>query len=95
MKTPKIIPRGSQILVKPDPEKDRKSKSGLLTPDNVEQERKAYGEVIAVGPKIQDVKPGDRVVYGVYAGENISFGDDEKKVDYKLFFDQKVLAILK
>ena len=42
MKTPKIIPRGSQILVKPDPEKDRKSKSGLLTPDNVEQERKAY-----------------------------------------------------
>ena len=93
MKEPKIVPRGSQVLVRPDPEKDRKSKSGLLTPSNVEQERKAVGTVIAVGPKIQDIKKGDRIIYGAYAGESISFGN-ETKVEYKILFDEDILAFI-
>ena len=28
-------------------------------------------EVTAVGPKVEDVKKGDRVIYGMYAGEKI------------------------
>lgn len=93
MKLPKIRPRGKQILVKQESEKSRLSEHGLSTPDSVEQERKAIGEVVAVGPEIKDVKKGDRVIFGTYAGEHIKIkGQIGKEEDYVLLFDDDVLA---
>lgn len=94
MKTPKIRPRGKQILVQPDGETARVSAHGLVTPDNVEQEKKAIGTVLAVGPEIKDVKKGDRVIYGVYAGDKIKLGESMKEVDYVLLLDEEVLAFI-
>ena len=91
----KIVPRGSQVLVVQDGEETRQSEYGILTPDNVEQERKAVGTVIAVGPKIEDVKEGDRVIFGAFAGEKIQMQEGSKKVDYVLLFDEDVLAFIK
>ena len=94
MKKIKITPRGKQILVKQDEEKSRESEHGILTPDNVEQEQKAIGTVIAVGPEIKDVKKGDRVIYGAYAGEKIKLAESEEEVDFVLLFDEDVLAFI-
>lgn len=94
MKNPKITPRGKQILVKQEDEKSRVSEHGLSTPDSVEQERKAIGEVVAVGPEIKDVKKGDRVIYGAFAGEKIKLQESTKEVDYVLLFDEDVLAFI-
>lgn len=96
MKTPKkIIPRGKLMLVKPDGEESRESEFGIVTPSNVEQEQKAIGTVIDVGSEIKDVKKGDRVVYGAYAGERLKFKESMKEVDFVLLFDEDVLAIVK
>lgn len=94
MKTPKITPRGKQILVQPDGESSRESEYGIVTPDNIEEETKAFGTVIAVGADIVDVKVGQRVIYGAFAGEQISFKDSAKDIDFVLLFDEDVLAFI-
>ena len=94
MKTSKIKPRGKQILVTPDPARSRTSSHGLVTPSNIEQEKKSVGTVIAVGPDIKDVKKGDHVIYGTYAGERIKLHDGVKEVEFALLFDEDVLAFL-
>lgn len=93
-KTPKIIPRGKQILVKPDGEGSRVTDSGLVMPSNVEQEQKAIGTVVSVGPEIKDIKKNQRVIYGAYAGERIKIKEGTSEVDYVLLFDEDVLAFI-
>lgn len=91
----KIQPRAKQILVLPDEETPRENHAGILTPGNVEQEQKAIGTVEAVGAGIEDVKVGDRVIYGAYAGEEISLsGEGSKEIKYKILFDEDVLALI-
>ena len=94
-KSYKIVPRAKQVLVKPEDEKSRESKYGIITPTTVEQEKKAYGTVQAVGNDIKDIKEGDRVIFGAYVGERISIQENEKEVEYLLLFDEDVLAFLK
>ena len=87
----KIIPRRKQVLVKPDDEAGRLTETGLYKPDTVEQERKAVGTVIAVSPEVKDIKKGDNVVYGVYAGDPIILDG----VDYKFVDEESILGFLK
>lgn len=94
MKIPTIKPRGKQVLVKPDDEKSRTSEYGIITPDNEEQETKAFGTVVAVGPEITDIKNDDRVIYAAFGGEQISFQDSDKDVDFVLLFEEDVLAFI-
>ena len=77
MKYKKIIPLGYQILIKQVDEEDRVSESGIVTPDNTEQEQKSFGEVLAIGDKVKKVKVGDHVMYGTYSGEKIKLNEDE------------------
>jgi len=92
----KIIPRGKQILVQPDGEQAKESKFGILTPSNVEEDKKAIGTVKAIGSDVTDklMKPGKRVIYGLYAGERLKIKENEKDVEYVLLFDEDVLAFL-
>lgn len=94
--TNKIIPRGKQILVQPDDASAKESKFGILTPSNVEEDKKAIGTVKAVGAEVTDklMKPGKRVIYGLYAGERLKFKENEKDVEYVLLFDEDVLAFI-
>ena len=89
-----IRPRGKNILVKPDPEQNRTSDHGITIPTNVEQDKKAIGEVIAVGPEITDIKPGDKIIYGVYSGEVIKITENGEETEYVLLLDEWVLAFL-
>ena len=95
MKIPTIIPRGKQVLVKPNDAESRVSEHGIISPDNEEQETKAIGTVIAVGPEIKDIKEGNKVIYGAFAGEQISFKESTEEVDFVLLFDEDVLAFIK
>ena len=89
-KTPKIKPRAKWVFVKPSGPESKISKGGLMTPDNVEQERKAIGTVLSVGSEIKDIKKGDRVIFGVYAGEPLNFDG----VDYKFLHTDDVIGFL-
>jgi co-chaperonin GroES (HSP10) len=90
----KIYPRSKQILVKPDSEESRESESGILTPDNVEQEKKSIGTVISVGKEIEDIKKDDRVIYGAYSGERLKFKEGMKEYEFVLLHTDDVLATI-
>ena len=73
-------------------------KGGIIIPDTA-KEKPMEGEVIAVGPgKMQDdgkrsamdVKAGDRVLFGKYAGTEIKIDDE----DYVIMREEEILAVL-
>lgn len=91
----KIQPRGKYILVKRDEAESRVSEHGISAPSSTEREEKAFGTVIAVGDAIKDVKKGDRVIYGAFAGEEVEVDEKGKKVKYRLVEDEFVIAFIK
>lgn len=90
----KITPRGKYILIKRDPAPSRESAHGIYTPDTEQVEEKAYGTVLAVGSEVSDVKEGDRVIFGAFAGETIEDTEGNEKVTYKLVESEYVIAFI-
>jgi len=90
----KIKPRGKYILVERDEAESHVSKHGISAPSMTEREEKAFGTVVAVGDQIKDVKKGDRVVYGAFAGEEIEIEEGDKKKKYRLLEDEFVIAFI-
>ena len=92
----KIKPLGDKILVEVL-EAEEKTKGGIILPDTAKEE-KTEGKVIAVGAgktlesgKVQapEVKKGDRIIFGKYAGDEILV--DGKK--HKVLKESEVLAV--
>ncbi len=79
----KIRPLHDRILVKRISEEE-KTKGGIIIPDTA-KEKPQEGKVVAVGPgRVEDgktipvsVKPGDRVLFGKYAGTEIKLDGEE------------------
>ncbi|HNT41780.1 MAG TPA: co-chaperone GroES [Tenuifilaceae bacterium] len=88
----KIKPLADRVLVEPM-EAEEKTASGIYIPDTA-KEKPQKGTVIAVGPGTKDVtmevKKGDVVLYGKYAGTEISV--DGK--DYLMMKQSDILAII-
>lgn len=85
MKKIEIVPLWDNVLVKPDPQDSRMSDAGLYKPDTIDQPEKAHGTVIAVGPDVKKLKKGDRIIYGVYAGDPAGVeGEDYVFLEEKL-----------
>lgn len=88
-----IRPIGDRILVKPILEEEV-TKSGIVLPDTVDKEKKAEGEIFAVGngEKVSklDIKAGQKVLFGKYAGEEIKVENQ----DYKILSHEDILAII-
>lgn len=80
----KIRPLHDRVIVK-RMEEERKTASGIVIPDSA-AEKPDQGEVIAVGNgkiledgKVRplDVKVGDRVLFGKYAGQTVKVEGEE------------------
>ena len=80
----KIRPLQDRVIVK-RVEEEQKTKGGIIIPDTA-KEKPIEGEVIAVGNgKVQedgsvrklDVKKGDRVLFGKYAGTEVKLDNQE------------------
>jgi chaperonin GroES len=88
-----LKPLGDRVIVKPFQEEEV-TKSGIVLPDTVEKEKKEEGEVVNVGngEKIAKLglKAGDKVLFGKYAGEDVTVDD----VEYKVLEDKDVLAVI-
>lgn len=67
-------PNEDRVLVQPAPAEEKTS-SGIIIPDTA-KEKPQKGQVIAVGDGLEDkpvtVKVGDNVLYGKYAGTEIT-----------------------
>ncbi|MDK2975576.1 MAG: chaperonin GroES [Candidatus Marinimicrobia bacterium] len=87
----KIKPLDDRVLVETAPQEE-KTASGIIIPDTA-KEKKHLGTIIEVGTdeELKElVKPGDKVLYGKYAGEEIKLDDKE----YILLQRSDILAII-
>ncbi|MGB0346849.1 MAG: co-chaperone GroES [Balneolaceae bacterium] len=91
-----IKPLGDRVLVQADVAEEVTS-SGLYIPDTA-KEKPQQGTVVAVGPgKVENgnkidmtVKEGDKVLYGKYAGTEVSVDGNE----YLIMRESDIVGIL-
>jgi chaperonin GroES len=91
-----IKPLADRVLVKPDVAEE-KTQSGIIIPDTA-KEKPQRGTIVAVGEgryengsKIEmSVKEGDKVLYGKYAGTELSIDGD----DLMIMRESDILGIL-
>jgi chaperonin GroES len=92
-----IRPLYDRIIVK-RLEQERQTASGIVIPDTA-AEKPEQGEVVAAGPGrlLQDgtmrplqVKPGERVLFGKYAGQTVKIRDQE----YLVIKEEDVLGVI-
>ncbi|HOK51916.1 MAG: co-chaperone GroES [Bacteroidales bacterium] len=88
----KIKPLADRVLIEPMAA-EQKTASGIIIPDTA-KEKPQRGKVVAVGKGTKDepmeLKVGDEVLYGKYAGTEISI--DGK--DYLMMRQSDVLAVI-
>ncbi|MDD7552662.1 MAG: co-chaperone GroES [Candidatus Cryptobacteroides sp.] len=87
-----IKPLADRVLIEPK-EAETKTAAGIYIPDTA-KEKPQQGTVIAAGPGKKDepmeVKVGDQVIYGKYAGTEVSFEDKK----YLIVKQSDILAVL-
>jgi chaperonin GroES len=93
----KTRPLHDRVILKRVEEKET-VKGGIIIPDTA-KEKPMEGEVISVGPgkmmedgkrSPMDLKAGDRVLFGKYAGTEIKIDD----VEYLIMREEEILAVL-
>ena len=68
-------PLGKRVLVK-RLEEENTTSSGIIIPDNA-KEKPSQGEIVAISNKVEEFACGDKVIFGKYSGNEVSF-DGEK-----------------
>ena len=68
-------PLGNRVLVK-RVEESNTTISGIIIPDNA-QEKPSRGEVVAVSKDVKVLVDGNVVLFGKYAGNEVSIGADK------------------
>ena len=87
-----VKPLSDRVLILPNPAEE-KTAGVLIIPDTA-KEKPLAGKVIAVGTGTSEikmeVKVGDQVLYGKYAGQEINVDG----TDYLIMKQQDILAII-
>ena len=92
----KLVPLGDRVVIK-QVEAEETTKSGLILTTSA-QEKPQEAEVIAVGPGgmvdgkevTMQVKPGDKVIYSKYAGNEVKLEGEE----YIIVSQNDILAVV-
>ncbi len=88
-----IKPLGDRVLVEPKKEKEMTA-SGIVLPDSHDKEKKAEGEIVALGSGEKlaklNLKIGDKVIFAKWGGDDFKDGDK----DYKILNHDQVLAVI-
>lgn len=73
-KVKKITPKQDQMLVRRREAEDVSAGGITLIVD--EKDRPAEGVVVSIGPKVSDLKEGDHIIFGKYAGTEYPWGGE-------------------
>ena len=88
----KIKPLADRVIIEPAAPEE-KTAGGIIIPDTA-KEKPQRGKVVAVGPGKKDepltVKVGDDVLYGKYAGTEITM----EEADYLIMRESDIVAIV-
>ena len=92
IKTMAVKPLSDRVLVKPNPAEE-KTAGGLFIPDTA-KEKPLMGKVVAAGPGTaeikMEVKVGDTVMYGKYAGTELHYEGE----DYLVMKQADIIAVI-
>lgn len=87
-----VKPLSDRVVILPNPAEE-KTAGGLIIPDTA-KEKPLVGKVVAAGPGTSEikmeVKVGDQVLYGKYAGTEISIEGE----NYLIMKQSDILAII-
>ena len=87
-----LKPLADRVVIEPK-EAETKTASGIVIPDTA-KEKPQQGTVVAAGPgkkdEVMEVKVGDVVLYGKYAGTEVTVEDKK----YLIVKQSDILAIL-
>jgi len=93
-----VKPLGDRVLVKRIEEEEQKTSGGIYIPDTA-KEKPQRGKVVAVGPGRMteegkrvplDVKEGDEVIFGKYAGSDVKIDGEE----YLILKEEEIYAVI-
>ena len=88
----KLKPLGDRIIIEPQEAED-KTASGIIIPDSA-KEKPQKGEIVAIGTGKKDeplnVKVGDTILYGKYAGTEINIDG----VEYLIMKESDIYGII-
>jgi chaperonin GroES len=88
----KIKPLADRVLIEPAAAED-KTAGGIIIPDTA-KEKPQKGTVVAIGPGKKDepmtVKVGDSVLYGKYAGTEITIDGE----NYLIMRESDIVAVI-
>ena len=69
---------------------ERKSRAGIVIPATASVDRRlVWAEVVAVGPTVRNIEPGDRVLFSPDAGFEVEIRADE----YQILRERDVHAV--
>jgi chaperonin GroES len=83
-----LKPLADYVVVQQE-EAKTKTASGLLLPDKSGDKPK-IASVLAVGPAVQDVKVGERIIFGGYNNSEVKIDN----VDYMLVKNENIYAVI-
>lgn len=88
-----VRPLGPRVLVKPVKEEEI-TKSGIVLPETIDKDKKAEGEIVAIGngEKLDqlNLKVGQTIIFGKYSGEEVKIDGQE----YKIVSYDDMLAVI-
>ncbi len=86
----KARPLQNRIIVRPTESAD-KTPGGIIVPDAA-KEKPLQGRVLAIGVKVEEVRPNDTITYSKYAGTELKLEDEEEPC--LILSEDDVLAVL-
>jgi len=95
-----ITPLNKKVIVEPEA-KERRTKGGIVIPDNANQKAPTKGRVISIAEDADirlKLSPGDIVLFSKYAGTEIiipgrEVGEQDKT--YYIMKDEDILAVIR
>jgi chaperonin GroES len=85
----KIQPLFDKVLIQPE-KAEEKTASGIYIPDTAKQDKPQFGEIIAIGEKVNMVKIGQKVVFAKYGPVELTLEGQE----YLIVKEEDILATL-
>ena len=97
MSNNKIRPLADRVVIEPS-EIETKTAGGIVIPDSADKDKPIRGTVIAIGTgryidgalQPLQVKVGEKVLFGKYAGTNIKLADKE----YLVMREEDIMGVL-
>lgn len=84
-----LRPLSNNLVIK-GTEKEKQTTFGIIIPDTAREGRPTTGKIVAIGPKVQSVKVGDKVLMKGYMTDEVLVNEEK----YLICQEEAVIGII-